>query len=155
MEHSEWEQDFDFSHNTGMHHPWADFLDYAPFYWKNPAMHQLYASPFIRIWKRFVGETRFSLSTLSEGITITVLNKNPVRDVEMASPGPSRAWQVIPLQERTSAWWPRALCGHNWDQSPAPLCSLGFSLQTSHLVSLNLTFAPGEVFTRFLFQDYH
>lgn len=31
MEHTEWKQDFDFSYNTDMHHPWADFLDYAPF----------------------------------------------------------------------------------------------------------------------------
>lgn len=45
------------------------------FYWKNPAMHLLYASPFIRIWKRLVSPDSVSPG---EGIPITVLNKNPV-----------------------------------------------------------------------------
>lgn len=118
------------------------------FYWKNPAMHQLHASPFIPM----VGITKLNLSTLGEGITIIVLNKNPIRDVEMASPGGFRAWQVISLQGRTSAWWPL------WSElgaEPSSSISLVFSLQASHLISFNLTFAPGEVFTRFLCHDYH
>lgn len=132
-----------------MHHPWADFLHYAPFLLQESSNAPTLC--FSIYWNlEEVGITRFSPSTLREGITITLLKKNPVRDVEMASAGASRAWQVIPCRKGHQ---PGALCAQ--EQSPAPLCSLGFSLQAPHLISFNLTFAPGEVFTRFLFQDYH
>lgn len=147
MEHIEWKQDFDFSYNTGMHHPWADFLDYAPF-----LLEESSNAPTSCFSIYTNGITKLNLSTLGEGITIIILNKNPIRDVEMAFPGGFRAWQVISLQGRTSAWWPL------WSElgaEPSSSISLVFSLQASHLISFNLTFAPGEVFTRFLCHDYH
>lgn len=36
------------------------------FYWKNPAMHLIYASPFIRIWKRLVSPDSVSPHLVKE-----------------------------------------------------------------------------------------